>query len=92
MAFNRKWFNIFKLLFPKSNSFSLFVQKNITKFIEGLTTIPDNFRNYIDNIYFDIFPDTTRSIELWESQFGIVNPSADMLNRKNILEKYNNLL
>jgi hypothetical protein len=87
MAFNRKYFNIFKYLFPRSNAFSLFVQKNLTKFIEGLTALPNDFREYIDNIYFDLFPDTTRSLELWEDQFGIVTPSTDNAIRINTVDQ-----
>jgi hypothetical protein len=82
MAFNRKYFNLFKYLFPKSKNFNLFIQKNITKFVEGLTAIPDDFRSYIDNIYFDLLPDTTRSIELWESQFGITGKKNGLTSRR----------
>jgi hypothetical protein len=86
MAFNRKWFNIFKTLLPKSNAFNITIQKNLTKFFEGLTALPDNFRTYIDNIYFDIFPSTTRSPELWEDQFGITYPSSSITTRQNDID------
>ena len=82
MAFNEKYFKIFKYLFPRSNSFILFVQKKLTQFIEGLTALPDDFRTYIDNIYFDLFPDTTRAIELWENEFGIVPDTTDLATRR----------
>jgi hypothetical protein len=71
MAFNAKWFKIVKLLSPKSNAFSLFIQKKLTQFFEALTAIPDDFRNYLDQIYLDIFPNTTRELGKWKDQFGL---------------------
>jgi hypothetical protein len=84
MAFNRKYFNIFKYLFPKSNAFSLFIQKNLTKFIEGLTAIPDDFRTYIDNIYYDLFPNTTRALSEWDNQFGLSRPIDESIRISNL--------
>lgn len=77
MAFNRKFFNLFKYLLPKSNVFILLYEKLITRFFEGLSAIPDDFRTYIDNIFMDLFPTSTRSPELWENQFGITDPNPD---------------
>jgi uncharacterized protein YmfQ (DUF2313 family) len=82
MAFNRKYFNLFKNLLPKSDAFSIIIQKYLTKFFESLTCIPDDFRTFIDNIFVDIFPSTTRSIELWENQFGVRVPSSDTSIRR----------
>lgn len=73
MAYSERWFKVFKLLVPRAHAFWLFVQKRFTQFIEGLTALPNDFRTYIDKIWLDIFPDTTRSIELWEEQWGINN-------------------
>lgn len=39
MAYNPRWFKVFKLLFPRANAFSLFIQKKFTKLIEGLTAL-----------------------------------------------------
>lgn len=86
MAFNRKYFNLFKYLLPKADAFKIFIQKPLTKFFEGLTALPDDFRTFIENIYMDLFPNSTRSIELWEEQFGIRNPSSDMVIRKSTID------
>lgn len=87
MAFNRKYFKLFKYLFPKSNAFSLFIQKFLTQFVEGLTALPDDFRKYIDQIYLDLFPATTRELSLWEKVFGITNPSTDDAIRRNTIDQ-----
>ena len=86
MAFNRKYFNLFKYLLPKARAFSITIQKNLTKFFEGLTALPDNFRTFVDNIWYDIFPLTTRSPELWEEQFGIRFPNSDDTTRRNDID------
>jgi hypothetical protein len=71
MAINTKFFEIIKLLAPKSLAFSLFIQKKLTQFLEALTIIPDDFRSYLHQIWLDSFPSTTRELELWRNQFGI---------------------
>ncbi len=82
MAFSSRWFKVFKLLSPRSNAFWLFIQKKFTQFIEGLTALPADFRQYIDEIWLDIFPLTTRSPELWEKQWGIITPALDDETRR----------
>lgn len=86
MAFNRKYFNIFKSLLPKAEAFTIIIQKWITKFIKGLTALPDDFRKYIDNIFMDLFPLTTRSPELWEDQWGIRIISDNDTIRRNTID------
>jgi len=86
MAFNRKYFDLFKSLLPKSDAFSIIIQKNLTKFFESLTCIPDDFRNFVDNIYMDLFPNSTRFIDLWEKQFGIRIPSSDTAIRRSTID------
>lgn len=85
MAVNEKFFKIFKLLAPKSNAFSLFIQKKLTKFFEGLTVIPDNFRSFLHQIFFDIFPENTRELEMWREQFGIQYFPTDDTQRRNLI-------
>ena len=82
MAFSGRWFKVFKLLSPRANAFWLFIQKKFTQFIEGLTALPADVRQYIDKIWLDIFPSTTRSPELWEKQWGIATPALDDETRR----------
>lgn len=77
MAINTKFFKIIKLLAPKSDAFQLFIQKKLTQFFEALTVIPDDFRSYLHQIWFDAFPSTTRELNLWRAQFGIQYFSPD---------------
>lgn len=77
-----KFFKVFKLLFPRANAFSLFVDKRLTQFIKGLSGLPEDFRNFINQIYLDLFPYTTQELSLWEKTFGISNPSSIEENRR----------
>jgi len=77
MAVNAKFFKIIKSLLPKSNTFQLFIQKKLTQFFEALTVIPGDFRDYIHQIFLDIFPSTTREIEKWREQFGLIYFPSD---------------
>lgn len=86
MAFNRRWFNIFKTLFPRGNAFLLFIQKKFTQLIEGLTALPYDFRTYIDNIWLDLFPDSTRELELWNTQFGLQTGQNSESTQRTVLE------
>ena len=85
MFYNEKYFNIFKLLFPKSRLWSFIETKNLTKFIKALTSLPDDIRKYIDKIYLDLFPSSTRSLELWEEQYGIIAPNKNESIRRNTI-------
>lgn len=56
---------------PKADAFSIFIQKSLTKFFESFTAIPNDFRDYLHQIWLDIFPSETREIDKWVEQFGL---------------------
>lgn len=85
MAFNQKYFNLIKKLLPKSKLWKLIDTKYLNKFFRALTALPDDLRKYIDNIYLDLFPESTRSLELWENQYGIINPDKSEETRRNAI-------
>ena len=59
--------------------------KQITEFFEGLTSLPENIRIYIDSIWDDIYPSTTRQLTEWENQFGLPNTITDEQERRDRL-------
>ena len=63
--------NVFKHLLPKARAWSLTISKQLRDFFEGLVPIITDFKSYMDLIWFDIFPQTTRELGKWESQFGL---------------------
>lgn len=63
--------NLFKHLLPRAKAWSITKKKKLRDFFDGLTGTPDDVRSFYDDIFLDIFPETTREIEYWENQFGI---------------------
>ena len=86
MAINEKFFRIIKLLVPKSDAFQLFIQKKLTQFFEGLTVIPGDFRDYLHQVYLDIFPTTTRELTKWKEQFGIIYFPESESDQRNLID------
>lgn len=70
------FFRVITHLLPNSRAWRLTADKNLRKFFEGLTGIGVDIKLYFDLIFLDIFPETTREIAAWESQFGL--PSSGL--------------
>lgn len=85
MSYNKKYFELIKKLLPKSKLWKLIDTKYLNKLFRALTSLFDDVRKYIDSIYLDLFPDTTRSLELWEKQYGIINSNAREEIRRNAI-------
>ena len=64
------FFRIFQHLLPRSRTWSLTTPRALTSFFEGLSGFGQDARVFIDNVYFDVFPQTTRELDAWDRQFG----------------------
>jgi hypothetical protein len=64
---------IFQHLLPRSEAWKITVDKTLRQFFVGLAIQPAAIRTYIDEIWEDAFPETTRELAAWERQFGIEN-------------------
>jgi hypothetical protein len=80
------FFRIFQHLLPRSRAWSIVIEKTLRNFFEGLTGLPTDFKAFIDQIYLDVFPDVTRQLSEWETQFGIVNPASLEADRRDALQ------
>ncbi len=76
------WFNG---LLPSGSAFKLQAGSNIRKFFAGLGSAADDIEEEAGNIYFDIFPDTTRCLDDWDEQFAISGPTATEQDRRDRL-------
>lgn len=65
-----RFFKVVKFLSPKANPFYLIIKNTLVKFYRGICAAPADFKEYILNIYLDLFPNTTRELGKWESEFG----------------------
>ena len=62
---------IFAHLLPNARAWRITVDKSLRKFFEGLAPLGVDIKLYYDLILYDILPETTRELELWEQQFGL---------------------
>jgi hypothetical protein len=77
---------IFDILLTRSKAFNLTLEKYLTKFFTALLILRDDPKNFIDGVWLDIFPDTTRQLNEWEHQFGLLQgPLPDDERRQRLL-------
>lgn len=62
---------LIKLLFPKSTLWQFNKDSNLKKLIDGIASVPDDMSTDAQRVYLDLFPETTRFVDEWESAFQI---------------------
>jgi hypothetical protein len=80
-----RFFNTIKALFPRARAFSFFAETNIYKFTEALSELPEHIRGEAEQVFLDLFPDTTRSPESWESAFALFFASVEYPKRRDLV-------
>lgn len=76
------FFRVFKHLLPRSEAWKVTINKTLRRFFEGLAGgAPTEARVFVDRVYEDVFPETTRELEAWEKQFGL-EPNTDEATRR----------
>jgi len=81
-----KIFETIKLLFPRSRAFELFADNSKRRFFKGLAELPGDIRKEAELAYLDLFPETTRFPDKWESVFALRFTEAEMVKRRDILD------
>ncbi len=69
-------------LLPTSEAFKLTAEKYLTKFFFGTSGVGDDAKDFIDNVYLDLFPSTTRELREWEQMYGLSSDTDDATRRK----------
>lgn len=77
---------IFKHLLPNARAWRITVDKKLRQFFEGLSGSGDSVKTFFDEIWFDIFPQSTREIDQWEQQFGLRDTGITEQERRNRLD------
>lgn len=62
---------IFKHLLPNARAWRITVDKKLRQFFDGLTGLGSDARQFFDEVWLDTFPETTRELSAWETQFGL---------------------
>lgn len=78
-------FNAFSHLLPNAKAWRLSKNKRLTQFFEGLSNALEDFRAFFDDLWFDIFPETTRQLDEWEQQFALPNTGLSEQARRDRL-------
>ena len=77
---------LYKHLLPKGRAWLITIDKTLRQFFQGLTEWPIDVKVYLDQIWLDIFPETTTQLTEWENQFALsVHTTDDATRRENLL-------
>ncbi len=67
---------MFKHLLPNAKAWRITIDKKLRQFFEGLSGIGEDVKTFVDNVWSDIFPQTTRELSAWEDQFALQNNTS----------------
>jgi hypothetical protein len=63
---------IIQHLLPRAKAWSITIDKRLRQFFSGLAEgLPPTLRQFYDEVYGDVFPQTTRELAEWENQFAL---------------------
>ena len=80
------WLRIFKHLLPLGKAWRLTVSKTLRRFFEGLSRAPGpSVKLFIDQVWQDILPGTTRELSTWERQWGLLDTGLAEQGRRDRL-------
>jgi hypothetical protein len=81
-----KFFEAVAALFPRAGAFFLFGDSLKRKFIKSISVLFEDIRHEAELVYFDLFPDTTRYPEKWETTFAVYFTAKEIEKRRSILD------
>lgn len=71
-------------LLPDAIAWRVTTQKTLRRFLLGVSQWPAGAREFVDAVYSDLFPDTTREIGMWEQHFGLTPAATETARRQQI--------
>ncbi len=71
-------------LLPNGEAWRTTVSKKLRGFFEGLAMGFGDAKTFIDLVWWDIHPSTTRELETWEYQFGLPGIGSDATRRNDL--------
>lgn len=81
---------IFDKLLPRGRAWALSKDKNLTKFFNGLSGLETDIELFADEIWADIYPQTTRQLDEWEKEFSLpnINSLTDQQRRDRLIARW----
>lgn len=76
------FFRVFQHLWFRSEAGDITQVKPLRAFFEGLTGLGSDFKTFVDLVYLDLFPGSTRELDAWEAVFGIESKTLVEADRR----------
>lgn len=76
---------MFKHLLPRARAWRVTIDKTLRRFFEGLAGVGADVRSFLDLVWLDLFPETTRELSEWEKQFGLRDTALTEAQRRDRL-------
>ncbi len=77
---------IFQHLLPNSKAWRITADKKLRQFFDGLKSIGEDVKQFTDDVWNDTFPDTTRELDAWENEFGLINTGLTEQQRRDRID------
>ena len=75
-------FRLIQHLLPSGAAWSVENDKPLRRFFLGMSRIGDTLKTFVDRVFLDIFPDDTRRLDDWESQFALPDTGLTEAQRR----------
>jgi len=79
-------FRVYEHLLPRSEAWKAVFDKTLSSFFAGLVQLPCFTKHHFDFILDDVFPQSTRQLDLWEQQFGLLTTLPTEQERRDRLD------
>lgn len=80
------FFRIYEHLLPRAEAWKMIISSTKKDLFISLSEIMPAFREFYDLVYLDLFPQTTRQLDEWEAEFGIIKKLAVEQERRDRLD------
>ena len=77
---------MFKHLLPNARAWNLTANKQLRQFFDGLSGTGTDVKAFFDGVWGDLFPQTTRDLDGWESQFALQDTGLTEQERRDRLD------
>jgi len=77
---------IFKHLLPNAKGWRITADKMLRSFFEGLSGLGEDIKTFFDLVWLDIYPESTRQLDLWEDQFALSDTGLNEQERRDRLD------
>lgn len=74
-------FRLIQHLLPRGLAWRTTIDTRLRQYLEGLAGLPTGVRTFVDLVFLDLFPSTTRELPNWEKQFALPKGGSEANRR-----------